>query len=379
MLRKTVKLFIALLLLLCLTPASPALAENAADPAAPAVDLTAARTAALTALDGHIADLRDNYCAYYTEQEYQLMLEEYAGSFGGVGVSMIQEDGYIVVYKVLDQGPAKDSPIAVGDRIIAVDGESIVGFDTDQAAARIRGEIGTAVTLTLLDAADSEYEITLVRQEITTESVEAERIEESENTAYFLIYSFTGRTVEEFSTAYNRLRQEGPIDWIILDLRSDMGGNFYAALGLAEFFVPAREVVVREKLAGTETSYTSSSGMLRGTGLVVLENRWTASASEVLAGALRDEAGATLIGTTSFGKGITQVIDPLPSGGAWKYTHSRYFTPSGFDLHGVGLAPDIEVADPEDISSDDYFSTDPALDPHLAAALEFIASTADGH
>ena len=342
--------------------------------AAPA-DLDKAAAVAVAALDGHVEEMRDNYCVYYDPDEYRLMIEDYTGSFGGVGVSMIlSDDGYVTVYKVLDEGPAKDSPIRAGDRIVAVDGESIVGRDTDQAALLIRGEVGTPVTLTLLDAAGERYELTLVRQEITSHSVNGWRVESRPDTAYIQISSFSGQTVREFGDEYNRLRRDGPIDWLILDLRSNTGGNFYSAISLGEFFVPANHTVVREKTSEGDTAYTSSSGMLRDTRLIVLENEWTASASEVLAGALRDEAGAVLIGSASYGKGITQVISKQPSGGAWKYTHSRYYTPSGFDLHGVGLAPDIEVEIGEGMTAEAYFSLDPEQNPHLRAALDYIAS-----
>lgn len=357
------------MLLACLLLSASALAADES-----AADLDRAAQSAMTALDEHMNALYDDYCVYYTADEYQTMLQDYYGTFGGVGISMIRDGDYITVYNVLDNGPAKDSPIRPGDRILAVDGESMVGLDTDQAVLYIRGDIGTQVTLTVLTEDERQFDVTLTRQEITTQSVEAERIEECENTAYFLVYNFTGQTVEEFTDAYNRLRQEGPIDWIIIDLRSNTGGNFYAAIGLADLFIQPRQVIISEKLSDRSISYTASSGMLQGTRLIVLENEWTASASEVLAGALRDEAGATLIGSTSFGKGITQVYQTLPSGGAWKYTHSRYYTPSGFDLHGVGLDPDIPVELPDDITNEEYFSTDPALDPHLEAAVAFIES-----
>lgn len=367
---KTYRLLTAIIifLALCLLPTA-ALADGDGP------DLKADAAAALSALDSHIESMQDRYCTYYTADEYRMMYQEYAGTFGGVGVSMIQDDDkYISIYKVLDMGPAKDSPIQAGDRIVAVDGENIVGMDTDQAALRIRGEVGTDVTLTILTPAGERYDVTLTRQEITTQSLEGERIEECDNTAYILIYSFTGQTVREFGEEYNRLRKDGPIDWLILDLRSNVGGNFFAAIGLAEMFIPAGNVVVREKLPTGDTAYSSTSGLLQSTKVIVLQNEWTASASEVLAGALRDEAGATLIGTNSYGKGLTQVLEELPSGGCWKYTHSRYYTPTGFDLHGVGLTPDIEVKAPEGISNADYFSTEPDKDPHLKAALDFIQS-----
>ena len=178
---KKLCLFITVLCL-CLALAPWCAAKASAE--APAADLDKAASTALAALDRHIEEMRDNYCVYYDPDEYQLMMGDYAGSFGGVGVSMIlSDDGYVTVYKVLDEGPAKDSPIKAGDRIIAVDGENIVGQDTDQAALRIRGEVGTPVTLTMLDADGEQYELTLVRQEITTHSVEGDRVAEPPDTA----------------------------------------------------------------------------------------------------------------------------------------------------------------------------------------------------
>ena len=369
--KKLISLLLAACLLLtaCAAP-DPAQAEIEAQ--AQAVD--SGREKALAALSEHIDSLYDKFCTYYDADEYRLMLQDYSGSFGGVGISMIRDEDYIVVYQVLNSGPAKDSPLVPGDRIIAVDGESILGFDTEQAALLIRGEIGSPVTLTVLDTAEQEYELTLVRQEIVSSSLQGERIEEAENTAYILIYDFTGQTAQEFVDEYNRLREEGPIDWLIVDLRSNVGGNFYAAIAIGELFVPRGHTVVSEKLVQGERAYTSGSGQLQSIKPVVLENEWTASASEVLAGALRDEAGAYLIGTTSYGKGITQTIEPQASGGAWKYTRSLYYTPSGFDLNGVGLEPDLEVEPAEDITNEDYFSTDPARDPHLRAAVDYINS-----
>lgn len=365
--RKILPFILGLCLLLCPSPAA------GEEPAAPGAEASAAATLAAATVSAHIDGLYDSYCHYYTADEFQLMYADYNGAFGGVGVSMtLDQEGYVVVYAVLSRGPARDTRIQAGDRIIAVDGESIIGFDTSQAALAIRGKIGAPVELTLLTPEDEEYSLTITRQEIIEESVEGERIEEAPNTAYILVYDFNEQTAAEFAKVYSDLRAGGPIDHLILDLRSNGGGSFFAAIDLAGYFTPAGETVVSEKQVRGLTSYESQSGKLVGTDLLVLENQWTASASEVLAGALRDQAGAVLIGSASFGKGVTQSLSSLESGACWKYTRSRYYTPSGYDLHGVGLLPDIEVELPPDITNAEYFSTDPQENPHLAAAVEYI-------
>lgn len=341
--------------------------------AAPVADIRSATDKALSLASALCAREHDDYATYYTAEEYRLMYEDYQGSFGGVGIQMLAEDGYVVVYKVLSDGPASRSEIRDGDRILAVDGTDIVGYDTEQAAMLIRGDLGTEVTLTLQHQGETgSYQVTLTRDTVTSESVEGELIEEAPNTAYILIYDFTEQTSAEFAEVYNALRDEQMIDNIILDLRSNGGGSFYAAINIANYFVPSGHDIVMEKTADGEKHYTSVSGQLNPIKLYILQNDWSASASEVLTGALRDEAGATVIGSVSYGKGITQSVTQLPGGGGIRYTRSRYFTPSGYDLHGTGIMPDVEVPLPEDITNEQYFSTDPAQNPHLQAAVALI-------
>ena len=281
-------------------------------------------------------------------------------------------DGNIEVYAVLDNGPAHDTEIEPGDIILSADGENLLGCDSALAVTKIRGEIGQPVTLDLRHGDGTEYRVTLVRQEITSESVEGEIFEEVPGTAYIYVYDFTEQTTGEFIQIYNELQQEEPFDTIILDLRSNGGGSLNAAIGIANLFVPAGECILQEKTETGMIEYTANDGQLHGTELVILMNEYSASASEVLAGSLRDQADAVLIGTTSYGKGVTQTITSLRSGGGIRYTRSHYYLPSGYDLHKVGLIPDVTVELPEDIQREDYWSTDPTYNPDLAAARDYL-------
>lgn len=351
--------------------AAPVESLTAEDLSATPVGQAALRTE--QALSLHIQDLYDDYAYYYTTEEFTTILEDYEGTFGGVGISMINNaDGNIEVYAVLDDGPAHDTEIQPGDIILSADGENLLGCDSALAVTKIRGEIGQSVTLGLRRPDGTEYQVTLVRQEITSESVEGELFEEVPGTAYIYVYDFTEQTTGEFIQTYNELQQEETLDTIILDLRSNGGGSLNAAIGIANLFVPAGECILQEKTEAGMIEYTANDGQLHGTELVILMNEYSASASEVLAGALRDQAGAVLIGATSYGKGVTQTIASLRSGGGIRYTRSHYYLPSGYDLHKVGLVPDVTVELPEDIQREEYWSTDPALNPDLAAARDYL-------
>ncbi len=366
------KRLFTLIFMLCLVctglTASPALAEQAQ---ADIAELTTiARTAANTLLD----ELYDNYFSYYTAEELRLLTEDYVGTFGGIGITMTNTtDNNIVIYSVLANGPAVDTEIQAGDIIVAVDGQNMLGCDSNDAVLLIRGEIGTSVTLTLRHADSEElFEVTLIRQEITTTSVTAEIIEEVPNTVYFHISEFTNQTLSEFVTLYNQFTEEMTVHNIIFDLRSNGGGTFSAAINLGNYFVPFGNVIVSEKTSSGLKTYESNSGVLAHLNVYILQNEWSASSSEVLAGALKDEAGAIIFGSTSYGKGITQNVTSTRSGHGLRYTRSRYYTPSGYDLHGVGILPDYEVELPEDITSAEYFSTDPQENPHLKAVVDYI-------
>ena len=337
------------------------------------VDTVPLAETALAAVDDEIDELADNYAAYFTPAQYKLMQDDYTGSFGGVGVSMALDDkGEIVVYGIMENTPAASSKIAEGDVILSVDKKSLAGKDPDEAAAMIRGKVGEKVTLELRNSAGKTYQVMLTRATITEKTVEGQNLAGYPGTAYIRISSFRQQTVEDFANIYNQLYADCPIKNLILDLRSNGGGNFYASISIGEYFVPVNEIVVSEKTSAGSEVYRSSNGQLAGLNVVILQNAYTASASEVLIGAIKDMGNAVSVGTTTYGKGITQNIVPVPSGGGHRYTRSIYYTPSGFSLHGIGLTADIPVEDPESATYATYFSMDPAVNTHLKAALTYL-------
>lgn len=368
--KKLLAIMLVLALLFSLSACTYAQAAgNSVDAAALIGDINAV-------VDTYIEELYDFYAAYYTPEQFAQLSEELQGSFGGVGVSMVvdAQTGEITVYRILTGTPAANSVIAVGDVILKVDEESLLGKDSYDASALIRGQVGTTVKLTLRRATDGEeYSLELTRALISDETVIGQHLAEYPGTAYIHISSFTKNTASEFTTLYNNLNKELLIERLILDLRSNGGGLFLSSIEIGEYFVPLNGLVVSEKTSTETKDYRSSSGQLSQLPIVILQNSYTASAAEVLIGAIDDQASnVTLVGNTTYGKGITQTVAAMPSGHGRRYTRSIYYTPSGFSLHGIGLEPDIVVEDPENITAIDYFSYDPTLNPHLQAALDIF-------
>lgn len=338
-------------------------------------DLSTVEQAVAVAAADLLAEINDDYATYFEPEDYQWMIEEYYGTFGGVGIKMLYdvESDLILVNSVIPDTPADAAGVQAGDLIVAVDGEEIYGLSSELAAKKIRGEIGTEVTLLLRHSDGREESLTMVRQQIESDSVSGEMLDGYPGIAYMEINDFSELTPVEFVTILQGLLNEQVIETLILDLRSNGGGSLNAAITIADYFVPEGELIVREKRQDRDQEHISGNGQLSGLPVICLQNSLTASASEVLIGALKDHDIATVIGNTSYGKGITQLIMPLGSGeSAIRYTQSRYYTPSGYDLHGLGIEPDIQVDDPEEGSSSDYFSHDPERNPHLRAALDYL-------
>lgn len=370
--QSTLKIICCILLTLSLLlgTAAPALADEQA----PVLQLAEnARQTLVEFLDEEY----DYYFRYYTAEELKETTNSYKGIFGGVGIVMQQNDEKnIVVNRVMTGTPAERSgQIAAGDIILSVDGQSVLKTTPSDASLLIRGEIGTSVSMKFQRTDGTIYDVLLERAEIADTSMTGQVISWLDNTIYVLIYEFTGQTLSDFIALYNELLQETAIDSIIFDLRSNIGGNFPTTINLANYFVPAGHTIVSEKTADGIKTYTSNLGSLNSVNIYVLQNSWSASASEVLIGALKDEAGAVLFGTTSYGKGITQRVVGIGTEGAGlSYTQSRYFTPSGYDLHDIGIEADVIVETPDGITSADYFSTDPARNPFMAAVRDYINS-----
>ena len=337
------------------------------------IDTAAASDKALTAVNAETDELYDKYAAYYTASQYKVLFDDYNGTFGGIGVSMAaNKDGEIVVYGIIANTPAADSKIAEGDVILKVGDTSLACKDTVEAAALIRGDVDTEVTLELRNSAGETYTQKLKRATITETTVRGSNLKDYPGTAYIQISGFSSLTASEFADKYNELYAETPIKNLILDLRSNGGGNFFASISVGEYFVPLNEIVVSEKTSSGTEDYRSKNGQLSQLKVVILQNAYTASASEVLIGAIRDKGNATLIGSTTYGKGVTQAIGQFDSGSGYRYTRSIYYTPGGFSLDGVGIEPDIVVEDPENPTYANYFSMDPNVNAHLKAALQCL-------
>ena len=329
--------------------------------------------------------LHDEYAAYFTPEEFQLLMDSYFGSFAGIGISMVQdEDGLTIVYEVMPDRPALAAGLEPGDIILLVDGESVAGLDVGSVATRLRGEEGTDVEVTLQrDTDDGYYEYTVVitRAVIESISINGQLLADYPGLAYIRIREFSENTPQDFSDIFNLLNQEHAelhngqqISGLILDLRYNGGGSFNAAIRMAQFFVPDGLPIVREKVYNRYIYHRSNNGgQLVDIAVVCLQNGSTASSSEVFIGALRDHGIAEVVGSVSFGKGITQVLRPLSHGGGLRYTQSRYFTPNHFDLHNRGLEPDVEVLD-EDVTmiAADYFNPEYENNRHVQEAIALL-------
>ncbi|MBQ3112507.1 MAG: PDZ domain-containing protein [Firmicutes bacterium] len=319
----------------------------------------------------------DAYADYLTADEYRLSYDSFLGVFGGIGISMIQnEPGTTVVYAVMTGKPADVAGVLMDDVLVAADGEPLEGLTLDEVALLIRGEIGSTVQLTVRHTDGREETLSMMREQIEESSVSGQWLDAEQGIAYISITSFSNYTANEFVEVFNELAAEAQVKGIVLDLRSNGGGSFPASINIANFFVPKGQVIIREKTMSGEQPYIATSGQLADIKIAVLQNIYTASASEVLTVALKEQ-GAVTVGSRSYGKGITQAVWPLNDGSAHQYTQSHYYSASGYDLHGVGIPADIEADFGETVTSAEYFSLDAEANPFMAAALQWLEENID--
>lgn len=268
-----------------------------------------------------------------------------ADSYSGVGLYIYsnKEDNSITVISPLEGSPAQKAGITTNDKVTAVDGVPVTGEDIDKAQSMMIGEVGTKVNLTVLKADSGEtVTIELTREEIQRETVASEMLDDE--IGYIQIVQFGLNTFDEFVKHYNGLCDMG-MDKLIIDLRNNPGGYFDQAINIADLFVDKGDVIVYTmNKAGNKAEYISQANPVN-IETVILSNEGTASASEVLIGALRDHGKAKVVGTKTFGKGVTQAVIPNDDGSAMKVTDSRYYTPGGVCIDKTGITPDIEVED----------------------------------
>lgn len=294
------------------------------------------------AISGMVGSLGDPHSLYMDVEKYEKLKSQTEGSFGGVGIVMsFQEKDKVMVSSVLEESPAQSAGILAGDQIMAVDGVSVTDYQPEETAAHIRGKEGTEVVLTIHreGAEDKDYSIT--RSNILFKTAAGEMIPEHPNVGYIRIASFSENTSKEFKENYDKLAAEG-MKGLIIDLRSNPGGLVTSCVDIANLVVPKGEVVSIIDKSGKKEVYVSELEETKYP-IVVLIDENSASASEILAGALQDTGAATLVGNKSFGKGSVQIVLPLLAGDAVKMTIAKYYTPSGRSIDGTGIEPDVKV------------------------------------
>jgi len=302
------------------------------------------------ALKGMLSKL-DPHSDYMTENEYRELMATTSGQFGGIGIEVSVEEGVPQVVSAIEGTPAASAGIEPGDRIVKADGQAIVGMDIGEVVRRLRGPPGSKVVLTIARTNRPQFDVPITRAIIRVESVKSAL--KPGRIGYVRISTFDETTPGELRRAIARLRQQagGNFAGFVLDLRNDAGGLLDAAIDVASEFLDSGTVVTtRGRDASENRIYDAppNGDLIRGTPMVVLINGASASASEIVAGALQDNRRATILGTHSFGKGSVQSIIPLDGRGALRLTTALYYTPSGQSIQGHGIAPDQIVPVPKE-------------------------------
>lgn len=293
------------------------------------------------AIDGMLASLDDPYTFYYTVEDMIDRQESTSGEYRGVGMSVQMDgEGAINVVRVFTGSPAEAAGILAGDKLVAIEGEYLniqTAKDLDEAVSLIRGTVGTDVNLTILRDGE-EFEFSVTRGDVSINYVEYELLGDI---GYVRIYEFESTTADDFRKALAYF-QESNVRGMVIDLRDNPGGLLTSVVDIADELLPKGRVIYTEDRAGNVSSYYSSDDYW-DIPLVVMVNGNSASASEILAASIQDYERGQVVGTTSYGKGIVQLMLTYPDGAGMQYTESRYFTPSGRSIHGVGVEPDVIV------------------------------------
>lgn len=299
-----------------------------------------------SAIRGMLAGL-DPHSSYLDEEEYRELQVGTSGEFGGLGIEVGMEDGFVKVIAPIDDTPAERAGLESGDLIIRIDDKPVKGMSLNDAVNVMRGKPGTEIVLTILrEGADRPFNVDLVRDIIHVASIKSRTLEPGYG--YVRISHFQSRTTEDLLSALNELEEENEdrLKGLILDLRNNPGGVLNSAVGVSDAFLVGGIIVyTKGRVEDSELQFKAGpDDVLKGAPIVVLVNSGSASASEIVAGALQDHKRAIIMGTPTFGKGSVQTIVPIDKSTALKLTTARYYTPSGRSIQAQGIAPDIELA-----------------------------------
>jgi carboxyl-terminal processing protease len=296
-----------------------------------------------SAISGMLQSL-DPHSSYLSADSYKDMQVKTKGKFGGLGIEITMEDGVVKVVSPIDDTPAAKAGMKSGDLIIGVDGESIRGLTINESVSKLRGPVGSKVIITVVRDKQDPYEIEIKRDIINIKSVKHNIIK---NIGYVRLTTFSDTTTSGLEKAINEIKKNigNKFQGLILDLRNNPGGLLNQSISVADAFLNQGEIVSTQGRNDDDTSrvFAKKGDLINGQPLVVLINSGSASASEIVAGALKDHSRAIIIGTRSFGKGSVQSIIPLAGNGAMRLTTARYFTPSGISIQAKGIDPDIIV------------------------------------
>ena len=297
---------------------------------------------------GYVQAVGDPYTVYYTEEETKELFESIGGEYSGIGAVLSQniKTGAVIINNVYADSPAEKGGLKDSDTIIKIDDRELAGEDLSEVVTWIRGEKGSEVVITVLRDG-KEVECTVIRDVIKVETVQHEMMDDS--IGYLRITEFDEVTLDQFKDNMAALEDEG-MKGLVIDLRSNPGGNLDVTVEMLKEILPEGVIVSTKSRIGDEKVYSNSTDNTFDKPLVVLVDGYTASASEIFSGAVKDYGIGTIVGTQTFGKGIVQSILDLRDGTSLKVTVAEYFTPSGENIHGKGITPDVVVEFPEDIS-----------------------------
>ena len=294
------------------------------------------------AINGMLSSL-DPHSSYLDPDDFKDMQAQTSGEYGGLGIEVTAQDGFVKVVSPMDGTPAFRAGIKSGDFLTAIDGKSIVGLPLNDAVKQMRGEINSAISVTIVRENVEPFDVSLTREVIRPEVVKQKMVGD---VGYVRITTFNEQTVKALDRALEATRK-GPLKGLVLDLRDNPGGLLEASIEVTSRFVNGGEVVSTRGRHDTDSKRYNAVRANRypNVPIVVLVNGGSASAAEIVAGALKDRERAVIMGVTSFGKGSVQTVLPLgPNKGAMRLTTSRYYTPSGKSIQGSGIEPDVEVA-----------------------------------
>ncbi len=331
---------------------------------------------------GMMAGLNDPYSVYYNADDYKALQDSTSGSYSGIGAMLSQNKttGLCTIVKVFEGSPAIEAGMKPGDVVYKVGDTLVAGESLDVLVSNyIKGEEGTDVQITVYRAdTDTYVDMTLTRRKIEVPTVEYKML--ADNVGYVAVSEFDAITVEQFENAIDQLENQG-MKQMVIDLRSNPGGMLDSAVSMVDYILPddmkdfekgdgKTLIVYTADKNGDGDTYTASDGHAVDMPIAILVNENSASASEVFTGALKDYKKAVVVGTTSYGKGIVQNLIPLGDGSAIKITTAHYYTPSGFDLHGKGIDPDVEVELDENLKSQAVVT--PEEDNQVQAAVRAL-------